>query len=256
MNLFNGIDGEVGYNLFIILFGLNIKIYIMKSVLINCFSMLLFVLGSASSYAAKLVVPEEFVVERLNTETFLPSFFTKSTSLNVPSGQNVLVLKYSQMFEDDLEDHHTTVRSDAFMLIFSVGDEQEILFEFPEQLDIDSAHKFATKPMVTLLNEHGKALALLNKSLSEFNDQVMKESLTQQKIINQRALNQVVANAHENNFQNNQVTQTKANTMQNHQGELHIEPEVQASPDAIDMLKYWWLKATPKQRKAFQEFVN
>ncbi len=209
-------------------------------------SFCLVTLFSSHVLAVKLIIPEEFVVERLNGEEFMPSLFTSETVLDVSSGQNVLVLKYAQMFEDDMEDHHTTIRSNPFILIFSVGKEQRIEVQFPEQLDTNSASDFAKKPKVVLVDENGTSLAVMNQSLSQFNDQVMKQSLTkQQALINAKTINNASTDAGAFAQKNDQPSVDNATS-----------PKNGAGPNNIDMLKYWWLKASASEKAAFLQFTQ
>ena len=79
---------------------------------------LLLSLASLSTFAAELVLPPEFIVMRVNGEEYSTSIFLSDTKVNLPAGQNVLVLQYAEMFEEDLSDNTITVKSKPFTCCF------------------------------------------------------------------------------------------------------------------------------------------
>ncbi|WNC70830.1 DUF2057 domain-containing protein [Thalassotalea psychrophila] len=188
---------------------------------------LCFLITSFSALAAKLVVPEEFIVVRLNGEQYSTSFFSSTTELFLGTGQNVLVLKYSELFDDDTEDHHITVKSKPFILLFSVGKEDKLKFSFPKQNDVESAKNYAKSPIVSLIKPNGSAVPIIAQSLTTYNDTVMKETLSRRQEIVKRSLNE------------------------NDKGQF-----TQTGPQNLLMLKYWWQQASEQERKEFLSFIK
>ncbi|WNC70044.1 DUF2057 family protein [Thalassotalea nanhaiensis] len=191
-------------------------------------SVVIFTVGLVSPVmAAELIVPDTFVVERLNGEEFSGNFFTSETKLTLQSGQNVLVLKYSELFDDETEDHHITVTSKPFILLFSVGKENTIKFSYPKQNNGESAKLFAKAPIVNLIKPNGSAVPVITQSLATYNDTVMKETLSRRQEIVKQSLNE------------------------NDKGQF-----TQTGPQSLPMLKYWWQQASDQEKKEFLTFVK
>lgn len=198
-------------------------------------SSLILLLGFSNlTIAATLTVPEEFIVERLNAETYYPSIFTSSTELDLTSGKQILVLSYKEMFDDDSEDHHEYVRSDSFVVVFEVKNETSVTVNFPEQSDLDGAKEFSRAPTVTLLDEDKNALSISIKSLNAFNHDVMEKSIN----INEMAIEENVA-----------TIKSSA------KGSTKVSSD-NKSVDNLAMLKYWWDMASESERKTFKELVS
>ncbi len=180
-----------------------------------------------SATAAELIVPEEFIVQRLNSEDYSRSIFSSDTKLNIPEGQNILVLKYSSIFDHDMEDHHITVASKPFIISFSVGKEVKLSFSYPEQFNQEDAKRFAKSPVVKLINPNGNAVAVMIQSLASYNDAAMKQSLLRRDEMAQQTL------------------------VQDEDGLMS-----KTSPGNLVMLKYWWQRASTKEKKEFLTFIQ
>ncbi|WP_068545245.1 DUF2057 domain-containing protein [Thalassotalea crassostreae] len=177
--------------------------------------------------AAQLVVPEDFEVLRLNGEEFSTSLLAKSTTLELPPGQNVLVLKYSQMFDDDMEDHHITIKSKPFILLFSVSNEKSLTFSYPKQTDGELARVYAKSPDIKILDSQNRALGVINQSLSSYNDSVMKETLNRRQEIVKKSL-----------------------------ADKDGEEFEAIGPDELSMLKYWWQQASEQDKQLFLQHIK
>lgn len=188
---------------------------------------LCFFITSFSALAAKLVVPEEFVVVRLNGEEYSTPFFSSATELTLSTGQNVLVLKYSELFDDETEDHHITVKSKPFILLFSVGNEETLKFSFPKQNSGESAKTYAKSPSVSLIKPNGSSVPIISQSLATYNDTVMKETLIRRQEIVKQSLNE------------------------NDKGQFS-----QTGPQSLLMLKFWWKQASEKEQKEFLTYIK
>jgi uncharacterized protein YccT (UPF0319 family) len=188
---------------------------------------LLLSLASLSTFAAELVLPPEFVVMRVNGEEYSTSIFLSDTKVNLPTGQNVLVLQYAEMFEQDLSDSTITVKSKPFILLFSVGPNDKLSFSFPKSIDKQSATQYAKQPVVTIKQSNGQSLALINQSLANYNDEVMKQTLARRQAVVKQSLDAKDAGA---------FTKT--------------------SPESIGMLKYWWQQASDADKQQFLDYIK
>lgn len=182
---------------------------------------------SLSVAAVELSIPEEFVVVRVNGEEYSASLLSTETVVDLNVGQNVLVLKYAQMFDDDTEDHHITVKSKPFILLFSVPQLAELVFSYPKQNDSQSARVFAEGPLVDIVDDQGNKLAIINQSLANYNDTIMKETITRRQQIVKKSLED------------------------NDKGQF-----IKTAPQSLEMLKYWWHQASEKEQSEFLEYLE
>ncbi|TRX56659.1 DUF2057 domain-containing protein [Thalassomonas sp. M1454] len=183
---------------------------------------LILALLPVTSYAANLLIPAEFSVLRVNGEEFSSSFIQTDTKLELNTGQNVVVLKYAEIFEDDFDDSHQTIKSEAFILLFSVANQQDLKFSYTKPKDKEQAKAFSKKPIVNIHTKSGSKLALINQSLSTYNDQVMQETISRRQEVVKQSLEV-----------DDQTTFTKT------------------GPDNLAMLKYWWAQASDSEKKEF-----
>lgn len=188
---------------------------------------LLLSLASLSTLAAELVLPPEFIVMRVNGEEYSTSIFLSDTKVNLPAGQNVLVLQYAEMFEEDLSDSTITVKSKPFILLFSVGPNEQLSFSFAKPKDQQSASIFAKQPVVSIKQRNGQALALINQSLASYNDEVMKQTLARRQEVVKQSLDAEDDGAFS-----------------------------KTSPETIGMLKYWWQQASDVEKQEFIDYIK
>ncbi|QDP01155.1 DUF2057 domain-containing protein [Thalassotalea sp. PS06] len=185
----------------------------------------LIVLVSLSANAAELNIPDTFEVLQVDGEKQSKSFFTKSTTLDLEPGQHVIEIQYSEMFEHDSEDHHETVRSQPFVLIFDVTTE-DIKLTHAEQLGIDEARQFAKSPQVELMTEAGNPVEVQQLTQKQYQQDLLS--------IEQQRRQQVV------------------------QQSLSDDPSEfrEQGPDAVEMLEYWWEQATDAERQEFIRYLR
>lgn len=182
---------------------------------------------SLTTYAVELVIPEEFVVIRVNGEEYSASLLSSETLVDLNVGQNVLVLKYAEMFDDDTEDHHITIKSKPFILLFSVAQSTNLVFSYPKQSDSEVARQYASNPTVDIVDSKGNKLAIINQSLANYNDTIMKETITRRQQIVRKSLED------------------------NDKGQF-----IKTGPQTTEMLKYWWQQASEKEQNEFLEYLE
>ncbi|MDG1731569.1 MAG: DUF2057 family protein [Thalassotalea sp.] len=191
------------------------------------FVSLLLALLPLSSFAAKLLIPAEFSVVRVNGEEFSSSFILQETEVNLTTGQNVLVLRYNELFKGDIDDSQQTIKSESFILLFSVANDNDLKFSFAKPIDKSAAQEFSKKPVVNILDRNGSKLAVINQSLSRYNDQVMQETMMRRQEVVKKSLES-----------GDQTTFTKT------------------GPNNLTMLKYWWSQASDMDKQEFIKHLN
>ncbi|WP_394173209.1 DUF2057 domain-containing protein [Thalassotalea litorea] len=184
------------------------------------------VLLSLSATAAKLTIPDTLEVLVVDGEQQSQSFFTKATNLELEPGQHVVEIQYREMFEHDTEDHHETVRSEPFILMFNVQADDVLRLAHQQQLDIEQARRFAKSPKVQLNNENGQALVV--QQLSQKRYQQDLQSMQQQR-----------------------RQQVVKKSLSEDPGEFRHQ-----GPDTVEMLEYWWELATDAERQEFIRYLQ
>ena len=59
-----------------------------------------------NAFAVQLVVPDIYQLIKVNGQAVSSDFFSSDTVVDLKVGRNILVLKYSELFEDDDNDDH------------------------------------------------------------------------------------------------------------------------------------------------------
>ncbi|MDN3652738.1 DUF2057 family protein [Thalassotalea ponticola] len=181
---------------------------------------------STSVHAQELVIPDNFNVIRVNNQAISGSLFMRDTKVSLQPGKNVIVLRYAQMFDGDLEDHHTTVRSEPFVISFEVNQNTPLRFVHQQPLDINEARLYAKSPQLTLFDANGEQITLLIQSQSEHERTLQQRTVDRrQKIIQQSIEQQPLS-------------------------------EATTTVNALPMLKYWWQRATFTEREAFLTYLE
>lgn len=186
----------------------------------------LFVLLSFSAQAAKLTIPDTFEVLVVDDEEQSKSFFTKATELDLAPGQHLVQIQYREMFEHDTEDHHETVRSEPFMVMFSVSGDEVLHLRHEQQPGIEQAREYAKDPQVTLVDASGQVLAIQQLTKKQYQqDLASSQQQRRQQVVKQ--------------------------SLSDDPGEFN-----QQGPDTVEMLEYWWQQATDAERQEFIRYVN
>ncbi|TLU68065.1 DUF2057 domain-containing protein [Thalassotalea litorea] len=186
----------------------------------------LFVLFSLATQAAQLTIPDTFEVLSVDGEEQSKSYFTKETTLDLASGKHAVQIQYREMFEHDTEDHHETVRSAPFVLIFTVNGNDALQLNHPQQLGIEAARAYAKSPQVKLVDANGDPVRAEQLSQKQYQQDLM--SLQQQK--RQQVVKQ---------------------SLSDDPGEFRPH-----GPDTVEMLEYWWELATDSERQEFIRYLQ
>ncbi|WP_169303059.1 YccT family protein [Thalassotalea mangrovi] len=186
----------------------------------------LFFLTAITAQAAQLTIPDTFEVLAVDGEKRSKSFFTRATELDLAAGQHSVQLQYREMFEDATEDDHQTVRSEPFVIMFSVSADAKLQLLHPLQADVEQAKAFATSPRVQLVDSNNQAIPVEQISQQTYEQELMS--------MQQQRRQQVV-----------KKSLSDDPTEFTHQG-----------PDNLEMMKYWWQQATDIERQEFIRYLQ
>ncbi|WP_085297163.1 DUF2057 family protein [Cognaticolwellia mytili] len=210
-------------------------------------SILLFLicLMSFNVSANVIIFPENITVLSVNGIEQSSHFFARETQIEFSTGNQVVVLKYQDLFEGD--DDHTKVKSKPFVVLFTLNEllnaKNKIMAVTPRIEELSQAKAFAKNPKVKLLMESGKEIASVNQSLIKFNAQGQFVKLTHN---NKSAkLNEsVIANSQTINKHNMLKEKCSDNRQQAHK------------VSSIERLKCLWNKANKAEKEAFLHYIS
>ncbi|MBA6336107.1 DUF2057 family protein [Colwellia sp. BRX8-7] len=184
--------------------------------------------------AAQLVVPDVYKLIKVNGEKASSDFFSRNTVVDIKRGENILIVQYSELFENYDDDDHVTIKSAPQVILFTLKEtvHQKYIMVTPVISDSLNAREFSQSPTIEIksLNENSvqqDAIFVLNQSLTEF-----EAGLAFKKIAEHQ---KQLAKTPENNKQNSDINK---------------------SDDALNKLKFWWHKANKEQQKRFVESIQ
>lgn len=184
---------------------------------------------SFSSFSSTLTIPENFQLLKVNGKEYSSSLFAKEVQLELTSGKHVLLLRYKEMFEDDDNDDHTTIKSPPFLLMFDIYNEP-LQIKSVHFIDDSTARAYAKKPTVVLENTKKVKVASKSLLLSEFEQNQYRAALTK--------------------VQNEQVELMSTSTLESKQS-IQQPANLKQNSRASEMLNYWWQQATAHEQQQF-----
>lgn len=184
--------------------------------------------------AAQLVVPDVYKLIKVNGETASSDFFSQNTVVDIKRGENILIVQYSELFENYDDDDHVTIKSAPQVILFTLKEtpHQKYIMVTPIIANSFNARKFAQSPTIEIksLNENASqqdAIFVLNQSLTEFEAGLAFKKIAEHQM---------------------QLVEMPENNKQNSDSK---KPD-----DALNKLKFWWHKASKKQQKQFIESIQ
>ena len=195
------------------------------------------------SFGAKLTVTDNLIVSEIDNKTIEHSFFQDEAVFALTQGEHAIILHYKDVFEDIDFAQERVVKSEDFVIRFSVSNEQELHLSTKKISNLVSAEKFVKSPQLMLKDEHHKQLGITLENVSDY-------KLAQQ-------VNQVV-----NTLTTKQSSQPKVPTQVKQSINLPKETTVtkqvkvvnsNVQVNAVTMLNYWWQRASKQEQ---QDFIN
>ncbi len=208
-----------------------LTIYAVQSLLVMSFL-------SFTVTAATLTIGNNLVLRDLDDKAVESSFLSRKETVNLTQGNHTLVVKYKDVFEDLDFAEEKLVKSDYFVVKFSVNEQQTLNLSTTKIKDLIAAERFAKNPELILLDESEQEIILVLEKLSDY-------ELAKQ-------ITQVVTtlSAPVDNVQSSSAV-SKVN-----KSEQEFSKAVSNQVDAMPMLKYWWKKANSEEKANFRHFIN
>jgi len=203
-----------------------------------CASVLLCSCITLNVSAAKLTVTDNLIIRDIDDKAIEQGFLSKTQTVELTQGQHTVVIKYKDVFEDLDMGEERLVKSDYFVVKFSVENQQTLLLSTIKISDLAQAERFVRTPELTLLDENKQSLVLALETLSDYE---LSKQVT--KVVTTLSAPVVVTK------NNSQITSVTKETQDFNQ---KIINEV----DAVPMLKFWWNKASQDEKENFLHFIN
>jgi len=193
---------------------------------------------SLTATATTLTISDNLVLRDVDDKAVEQGFFSKKQSITLSQGKHTLVLKYKDVFEDLDFAEERLVKSDYFVVKFSLGNQQELVLSTTEIKDLAAAEHFAKNPELILLDESKQEIVLALEKLSDYE---LAKQVTQ--VVTTLSAPIDKARSHSEVSAVNKKEQT-------------FSKDVIKQVDAMPMLKYWWKKANQEEKANFRHFIN
>ncbi|PKG84153.1 DUF2057 domain-containing protein [Colwellia sp. 75C3] len=188
--------------------------------------------------AAQLTITDNLVIRDIDEKSVEQGFLSKSQVFQLSQGRHVLVLKYKDVFEDVEFGEERLVKSDYFVVKFSIENQQKLLLSTSHINDLAAAERFIKSPELNLSDE-GKQEVVLN--LETLSDYELAKQVT--KVVTTLSAPAVISQS------NDKITnETKKDQA--------FSAQVINNVDTVPMLKYWWQKASENEKESFLNFIN
>lgn len=203
----------------------------------------LFICGSLSAMSAQVLaatvnVSDNLIVREVNEKSIDNGFMGRKSSFELPQGNNALIVRYKDVFEDLDFAEDRRVESQDFVVKFTITDQEQLELSTIKIKNLAAADKFIQSPKLILKDGHNNQLNLTLEIVSEY-----KLAKQVDKAVNLLASKQVIQT------KNTALTKTSIEIK-----EKSESPLIQVNSSA--MLKYWWQNASKDEKQRFKQFIN
>jgi uncharacterized protein YccT (UPF0319 family) len=204
----------------------------------GCFNKIIcFFLCSISishAFAVELIVPDTYKLIKVNGKKTSSNFFSSETVIDLKYGENVLIVQFSDLFENVEDDDHMTIKSEPQVVLFNLNENaiEKYFIVAPTFSDSIEARKFAESPLIEIKytdEKSGKnmSMSVLNQSLTGFKADIAFKQMVKQDLLTKKMI-----------------------------GNIPKNPKIKSTEDALIKLKSWWDKADKIQQKRFVEYIQ
>jgi len=189
---------------------------------------------TSNVFAVQLAVPDIYQLIKVNGKATSSNFFSSETLVDLKLGRNIIVLRYSELFEDDDYDDHATIKSEPQIVLFTIANMKVNNYSFisPNIVDEQQARQYAKAPIMKIeftdkITGKATEIDLLSKNLTEFEAEVAFQKMEKFNL--------------SNSVNSKHAIDVKENT---------------SSVNALEKLKQWWALADEKQKQQFIDFTE
>ncbi len=209
------------------------------SQLLICLSLTL--LGTQTvSAEALLKIANAFNIKAVNGTLYSSGFINQDRSLKLNAGLNLIVIEYEEVFDSDYDDSFEIVKSSPFLLKIYLENNQQYQQRFLKPSDVKAAKRYSLNPIFDIITVAGKKQSQqsvkfeLDALASDQTSFILEKTKT--------SSNTTINLSHSNNQNKDPLSQLNNKNIQ-------LTPQT----NALKMLDYWWLQASPEERRIFLE---
>ncbi|WP_286268778.1 DUF2057 family protein [Thalassotalea hakodatensis] len=195
---------------------------------------------SVHAIASEIKIPANIKVLQVNDTQYTASFFDRSTSYAISIGLNELHLQFKELVEDVENDDHTIIYSKPFVIIFTLKTAKDLTLLVPEFNSETQVRAYAKKPTILLVDRNQRNI---NHTLYDVKDYKSQQSNQFNLTIHDKST-RLISQQDEKLPQ--QVTE------KSHSDSIHQFTDKMP----LEMLHYWWKKASTEQKVEFLDKVN
>lgn len=195
--------------------------------------------------AASVKFPDVFNVLKVNGGNFASSFSGSESTISLSAGQQVIVVEYKELFDDYNRTDHTRVKSDPFVIIFTAKD-IDYYVKAPSFAGDSIARDFASSPKISMFTNKNEPVAVEVLFLNDYEKMSHKKvSLPSSHSAKMQTTEDDVIPTYRNH-----PTQTPPDARETSESENIYENSDSGSKN-VNMLTYWWQKASAEERQQF-----
>lgn len=192
--------------------------------------------------ATTLTYSDNLTIRDVDDKPLEQTFFSKNTAIELAPGLHTLVVKYKDVFEDLEFADERLVKSDYFVVKFTVDSQKSLFLTTIEIGDLAEAERFVKSPELKMLAGDKVELFLVLETLNDYN-------LGKQ-------VSQVITTIGSSNADMTQESSLNGSDTQTTEEINNFNQKVLEEVDAVPMLKYWWGKSTKEQKESFLSFIE
>lgn len=206
---------------------------------------------SNNLFAATLSIADNLVVRELDDKALDDSFFSSKQSIQLSKGSHTLLIKYKDVYEDLDFAEERLVESELFIVKFDLTDQKKLKLMTPKIKNLSAAEKFSQSPEIIIVDENNTALVL---QLEKHEDYKLAKQV--KKVVTTLPNANVITSG---NRQVNASSETisfskKQDDLPEEQQTFNEQVLTQAK--SLPMLKYWWQKASAKDKQDFILYIK
>ena len=196
------------------------------------FLLLIFSFSSFDAFSAKLMLPENFRVLKINGEEKSFGFLALSSSVELQKGRNIIELQYRELFEGD-EDDTIKVMSLPIIIALDSNAPENLILDAPMFELEEPARVYAKSPDFKIVNEAGDLVAF--------------STLDAEKVLMSDSKNI----SSYSDFSDSGSTPNYLAT--DNMNRNSVTPE---DVDSLKLLKFWWQQASEHEKHQFMDFIK
>lgn len=218
-----------------------------------------------TTMAITIEVADNLEIKEVNDNSFNEGFFSKNKLIHITPEQlklkstQTIVVRYKDVFEDFDLGQDRVIETEYFVIKFTPNGSQTYRLKTVLINDISDAEAFVSKPEVMLVSKTGQSIPLeletyadykLAREVTRVVATLPADSLADSPVTID---DEKIAVAVDNDIADLEVeTTSKINDTRSQEFTNNVINKV----DTLPMLKYWWQKATTKEKAAFVEFIQ